>query len=106
MAQPVQVSAPPTDAALPGAASHGINRDTNNDRETGNKCSPTRSGRLCLSDSLGLQNGWWLTPGPVVNLKPLNKFVAEEHFKVEGFHMVKDLVNSGDWLTKLDLKDV
>ena len=64
MAQPVQVSAPPppTDAALPGAASHGINRDTDSDRETGIKYSPTRSGRLCLSDSLGLQNGWWLTP--------------------------------------------
>ena len=42
---------------------------------------------------------------PVVNLKALNKFVAEEHFKMEGFHMVKDLVKPGDWLTELDLKD-
>ena len=32
----------PTDAALSGAASLGINRGTDNDRETGNKCSPTR----------------------------------------------------------------
>ena len=33
---------------------------------------------------------------PVVNLKALNRFVAEEHFKMEGFHMVKDLVKPGD----------
>ena len=25
---------------------------------------------------------------------------------MEGFHMVKDLVKPGDWLAKLDLKDV
>ena len=42
---------------------------------------------------------------PVVNLKALNKFIVEEHFKMEGFHMVKDLVKPGDWLAKLDLKD-
>jgi len=41
----------------------------------------------------------------VVNLKALNKFIVEEHFKMEGFHMVKDLVRPGDWLAKLDLKD-
>ena len=37
---------------------------------------------------------------PVINLKALNKFIAEEHFKMEGFHMVKDLAKPG--LTKLD----
>ena len=42
----------------------------------------------------------------VINLKALNKFKAEEQFKMEGFHMVKDLAKPGDWLTKLDLKDV
>ena len=42
---------------------------------------------------------------PVVNLKALNKFIVEEHFKMEGFHMIKDLVKPGDWLAKLDLKD-
>ena len=42
---------------------------------------------------------------PVINLKALNKFIAEEHFKMEGFHMVKDLTKPGDWLTKPDLKD-
>ena len=33
---------------------------------------------------------------PVVNLKALNKFITEEHFKMDGFHMVKDLVESRD----------
>ena len=42
---------------------------------------------------------------PVVNLKALNKFIAEEHFKMESFHMVKDLVKPHDWLAKIDLKD-
>ena len=42
---------------------------------------------------------------PVINLKALNRFFVEEHFKMEGFHMVKDLVQPGDWLAKIDLKD-
>ena len=42
---------------------------------------------------------------PVVNLKALNRFIVEEHFKVQGFHMIKDLVRPVDWLAKLDLKD-
>ena len=42
---------------------------------------------------------------PVVNLKALNKYILEEHFKMEGFHMVRDLVRQGDWLAKIDLKD-
>jgi len=41
----------------------------------------------------------------VVNLKALNRFIVEEHFKVQGFHMIKDLVRPVDWLAKLDLKD-
>jgi len=36
---------------------------------------------------------------PVINLKALIRFIVEEHFKMEGFHMVKDLVKPGDWLT-------
>jgi len=29
---------------------------------------------------------------PVVNLKALNRFIVEEHLKMEGFCMIKDLV--------------
>ena len=42
---------------------------------------------------------------PVVNLMALNKFIQEEHFKLEKFHMVRNLVRQGDWLTKIYLKD-
>ena len=41
----------------------------------------------------------------MVNLKALKRFIVEEHFKMEGFHVIKDLVRPGDWLAKLDLKD-
>ena len=39
----------------------------------------------------------------VINLKVLSRF---EHFKMEGFHMVKDMAKKGDWSAKIDLKDV
>lgn len=42
---------------------------------------------------------------PVVNLKALNSYIKDEHFKMEGFHMIKDLVKQGDWMAKVDLKD-
>ena len=43
---------------------------------------------------------------PVINLKPLNEFVAKIHFKMEGIHLVQDLVKPGDYLATIDLKDV
>ena len=42
---------------------------------------------------------------PVINLKRLNQSVKTEYFKMEGFHMLKDLLNTGDWIAKIDLKD-
>ena len=27
------------------------------------------------------------------------------HFKMEGSHMLKDILKQGDWMTKVDLKD-
>ena len=42
---------------------------------------------------------------PVINLKSLNKFVYTEHFKIEGIHILRDLLRAGDWMTKVDLKD-
>ena len=32
----------------------------------------------------------------------LNEFVHTEHFKMEGIHLLKDLL---DWMVKVDLKD-
>jgi len=42
---------------------------------------------------------------PVINLKALNQFVQKQHFKMEGIHNLKDLLQPGDWLGKVDLKD-
>lgn len=42
---------------------------------------------------------------PVINLKNLNHFVMYQHFKMEGLYMVKDLLQKGDYLIKIDLKD-
>jgi len=42
---------------------------------------------------------------PVINLKALNQFVRVEHFKMEGLHLLPDLLKQGDWMVKMDLKD-
>ena len=42
---------------------------------------------------------------PVINLRALNRFIPEEHFKMEGFHVVKDLIRAHNLLVKVDLKD-
>jgi hypothetical protein len=42
---------------------------------------------------------------PVINLKSLNEFIVPHHFKMEGIQTVKDLLKSGEWMTKVDLKD-
>ncbi len=42
---------------------------------------------------------------PVVNLKPLNKFMRRLHFKMEGVHLLKDLLQRRDWMASIDLKD-
>ena len=42
---------------------------------------------------------------PVINLKHLNRFGKSEHFKMEGLHTVKALIQKNNWLAKVDLKD-
>lgn len=42
---------------------------------------------------------------PVINLKSLNRYVVTRHFKMESIRTVKGLMQKGDWLVKLDLKD-
>ena len=42
---------------------------------------------------------------PVFNLKKLNEYVRYEHFKMEGVAAVVDLLQPGDYLAKIDLKD-
>lgn len=42
---------------------------------------------------------------PVLNLRPLNQFLSHSHFKMEGMHVVRDLLQKNDWMTRIDLKD-
>jgi len=43
--------------------------------------------------------------GPVINLKRLNSWFSAQHFKMEGIPTLHDLLQQGDWLGKVDLKD-
>ena len=42
---------------------------------------------------------------PVFNLRQLNQFIKYEHFKMEGIHMLRDLLKPNDFMANLDLKD-
>ena len=42
---------------------------------------------------------------PVINLKMLNQFIPFLHFKMEGLSQLKRIIQEGDWMCKLDLKD-
>ncbi len=42
---------------------------------------------------------------PVFNLRQLNQFVRYEHFKMDGIHMLRDLLKPNDYMAKVDLKD-
>lgn len=47
------------------------------------------------------EKGW----RPVINLRLLNFFLVYRHFKMEGIHLLRDILQEKDWLIKLDLKD-
>ena len=42
---------------------------------------------------------------PIINLKPLNKFVHAPHFKMENLDTVRFTIRQVDWCAKIDLKD-
>jgi hypothetical protein len=42
---------------------------------------------------------------PIFNLKKLNSFVRYQHFKMENIGMLRDMLQEGDWMVKIDLKD-
>ena len=42
---------------------------------------------------------------PVTNLKDLNRFIPYKHFKVEGLHCLKYVLQKRDYMCKIDLKD-
>ena len=42
---------------------------------------------------------------PIINLRPLNKYLQKKHFKMDSLNSVLNLVKKGDWALSLDLKD-
>ena len=42
---------------------------------------------------------------PIINLKHFNEFIPYQHFKMEGLHLLKDMLQEGDYMCKIDLKD-
>ena len=42
---------------------------------------------------------------PVINLRPSSRFLLYHHFKMEGIQVVRDLLQRGNWMTRVDLKD-
>ena len=42
---------------------------------------------------------------PVVNIKPLNKHIPYHKFQLETMNQLKDTIEPGDYLTKIDVKD-
>lgn len=42
---------------------------------------------------------------PILNLKPLNIFLQNQHFKMESLRSVIQALNVGDWVASIDLKD-
>ena len=42
---------------------------------------------------------------PVINLKPLNRLLQRQKFKLEGARMIQDLIQRNDWMVTIDLKD-
>ena len=42
---------------------------------------------------------------PEINLKNLNLFILYQHFKMEGLHLLRDLLQEGDYMCKIDLRN-
>ena len=42
---------------------------------------------------------------PIIDLSPLNKYVAKRSFKMETPASVRESLTRDDWLTSIDLKD-
>jgi len=42
---------------------------------------------------------------PILNCQKLNTFVQCQHFKMEGIPALRELIEKGDFIAKLDLKD-
>ena len=90
----------PTITAVTSTAGIGINRDTDNVRETGRKGGSTRPKGFCFSDISGAQEGCRPQTG--------NKPEGSEQIYCGGALQDGGFPHGegfGDWLAKIDLKD-
>jgi len=71
-----------------------------------------QKGSIELARGLGFTSHLFCIPKkdgdlqPVLNLKPLNRFVQPQAFKMETIKVVCQLISKNDFLTSLDLQDV
>ena len=88
-----------TTAAPHGQCSSGVAQ------QSSNQAGPTSSGSVCVNFiPLEKENNSGQYR-PVINLRALNQFVESQPFKMESLQVVKALVQPGDYLMKMDLKD-
>ena len=71
-------------------------------KEAIQKAPPSREGFTNPLFLVPKSDGSW---HPVINLKALNKYIITRHFKMESVRTVKGLMQKGDWLVKLNMKD-
>ena len=92
---------PPLPKGRDGVSS---DRDRANDLERGNlKKTGIEDGFLSSIFLVPKKDG---AHRPIINLKRLNNFIPHHHFKMEGIHMLKDLLEQGDFMAKIHLKDI
>lgn len=64
-----------------------------------------------LPDEVGYISPMFIVPKkggkwrPILNLKGLNQYVRKSHFKMEDIRSVKDIIQPGDYMAKLDLRE-
>ena len=93
----------PTDSNITRQSCTGDTRSTGTGQERGYSRDNCLCNQFHLPDFPGQEKRGGQRP--VLNLKALNQFVQVEHFKIEGLHLLPDLIQREDWMIKLDLKD-
>ena len=82
----------------------GIPRDQRHDLKRGSdRVTDPTSGRVPLHPVSGAKERWRPETGD--KFEKVKLFHNAPHFKMEGIHTLKSLLQKGDWLVKIDLKD-
>ena len=93
--KPHQVSIPPHAHTVNRVTSASKRGSCRYDSERSNRGNKTITGVLFLPPRKMEAN----------DLRALNQFIQKQHFKMEGIHNLKDLLEPEEWLAKVDQKD-